>query len=305
MTAIEAKTIGPVLTELFRAAIRSGKRARTETGISHNPVSTSSMAIALAQKQVGDLQQQRCLIIGLGEMGQLAFKRLQSRGVQRISLVNRTYQRAANLARQHGHTAYRWEDLPDALAAADIVISATAATQPVISVADIRAVMATRPQRPLFLLDISMPRDIAPAVAGIEGVHLYDADQLQGSLDESLAARRQEVPKVEQIIAEEQGALQAHLRMLAVKPVIVTLREKAEGIRQHEMARMLHNLGEVDDKTMQQLQIFSRSLVNKLLHEPTIRLKTKASHDEAKRYVTALNDLFDLEQEPAGEPDNV
>jgi glutamyl-tRNA reductase len=301
MAAVESKRIGPVLTELFRAAIRSGKRARTETGISHNPMSTSSMAIAQAQKQVGDLKKQHCLIIGLGEMGRLAYKRLQARGVQRISLVNRTYQRAADLALQHGHTTYRWEELPEALATADIVISATGATQPVISAGDIRDVMASRPQRPLILLDIAMPRDIAPEAAQIASVHLWDADKLKGNLDESLAARQQEVPKVEQIIAEEQEALLVQLRILAVKPVIVTLREKAENIRQREMERMLHNLGEVDDKTLQQLQIFSRSLINKLLHEPTIRLKTKASHDEVNPYITALRDLFDLEQGPAGE----
>ena len=279
MAAVEAKTIGPVLTELFRAAIRSGKRARTETGISHSPVSTSSLAIAQAQKQVGDLKPYHCLIIGLGEMGRLAFKRLQARGVPHISFVNRTYERAAELARQHGQTAYRWEELGAALTKSDIVISATGATDPIISAGVIRAVMAARPQRPLILLDISVPRDIMPDAAQIENVHLWDADELKGSLDESLAARQQEVPKVEQIIAEELDALLAQLRMLAVIPVIVTLREKAESIRQHEMERMLHNLGEVDAKTLQQLQIFSRSLVNKLLHEPTIRLKTKASHD--------------------------
>jgi glutamyl-tRNA reductase len=305
MAAVKVKTIGPVLTELFRAAIRSGKRARTETRISHNPVSTSSLAIARAQKQVGDLKPYHCLIIGLGEMGRLAFKRLQARGVPHISLVNRTYERAADLARQHGQTAYRWEELGAALAKADIVISSTGATDPIINAGVVRAVMAARPQRPLILLDISVPRDIMPDVAQIENVHLWDADELKSNLDESLAARQQEVPKVEQIIVEEEEALLAQLRMLAVKPVIVTLREKAEGIRQHEMERMLHNLGEVDAKTMQQLQIFSRSLVNKLLHEPTILLKTKASHDEANPYITALNDLFDLEQDPVSEFESV
>jgi len=305
MAAVEAKSIGPVLTGLFRAAIRSGKRARTETGISHNPMSTSSMAIAQAQKQVGDLKQYHCLIIGLGEMGLIAFKRLQARGVQRISLVNRTNKRADDLARQHGHAAYRWEKLGDALTAADIVISATGATQPIISAGDVQAAMAARPQRPLILLDIAIPRDIAPDAAQIEGVHLWDADELKGNLDESLAARQQEVPKVEQIIAEEMDALLAQLRMLAVKPIIVTMRERAENIRQHEMERMLNNLGEVDAKTLQQLQFFSRSLVNKLLHEPTIRLKTKASHDEANLYITALSDLFDPEQQPSSELDSV
>jgi len=301
MSAIEAKTIGPVLTELFRAAIRSGKRARTETSISHNPMSTSAMAIAQAQKLVGDLKQHNCLIIGLGEMGRLAFKRLRARGVQRISLVNRTYERATSLARQYEHKAYRWGELTEALADADIVISATSAPKTIINADQVRAIMAGRPQRPLILLDIAVPRDIAPDVGQLPGVFLWDADELKGSLDEALAARQQEVPKVEQIIAEENETLLAQLRMLAVKPVIVNLREKAENIRRHELERMLNHLGDVDAQTMKQLQFFSRSLVNKLLHDPTIRLKTKASHDEANMYADAISDLFDLEQEPSPE----
>jgi glutamyl-tRNA reductase len=304
MNAIEGKTIGPVLTELFRAAIRSGKRARTDTNISHNPMSTSTMAIAQAQKLVGDLTHLNCLIIGLGEMGRLAFKRLQARGVQHISLVNRTYERAASLAGQNGHVAYRWDDLPLALTKADIVISATSATQAVISADDLRHIMADRPHRPLILLDIAVPRDISPDVGQIPGVTLWDADQLKGSLDEALAARQQEVPKVEQIIAAESETLMAQLRMLAVKPVIVNLREKAENIRQHELERMLNHLGEVDAETMQQLQYFSRSLVNKLLHDPTIRLKIRASHDEANTYAAAISDLFALDPQPAAELKN-
>jgi glutamyl-tRNA reductase len=163
--------------------------------------------------------------------------------------------------------------------------------------------MAARAQRPLILLDISVPRDIMPAVGQLENVHLWDADDLQGNLDESLAARQQEVPQVERIIAEEEEILLGQLRVLVVKPVIVTLREKAENIRQTELERMLSNLDEIDEKTMQQLQYFSRSLVNKLLHEPTVRLKSRASHNEADSYVEALSDLFDLEQlesEPGG-----
>lgn len=305
MAAIETGTIGPVLTDLFRAAIRSGKRARTETDISHNPMSTSSMAIAQAQKRVGDLKPYHCLIIGLGEMGRLAFKRLQVRGVERISLINRTHERALQLARQYGQQAYPWEALEEALVTADIVISATAATTPVLDATGVRTVMARRPQRPLILLDIAVPRDITPEVAEIENVYLWDADALQSNLDESLAARQREVPKVERIILEEEEALLAELRMLAVRPVIVTLREKAESIRQHEMARVLQNLGEVDEKTMEQLNYFSRSLVNKLLHEPTMRLKTKASHNEADPYVETLSDLFALEQQGNGEPREV
>jgi len=295
MKAVEEKSAGPVLTELFRGAIRSGKRARTETTISQNSMSTSSMAIAQAQRVVGDLTNQNCLVVGLGEMGRLAFKQLQARGVKQISLINRTYQRAANLGQQYGQPVHRWEDMAEVLCESDVIVSATGSPDTVITVDQVRAAMAVRPQRPLILLDIAVPRDIAPQARQIPGVHLWDADELKGSLDEALSAREQEVPYVEHIIDEEMEVLLARLRMLAVKPVVVRLREKAEGIRQQELERTLNHLGEVDAQTLEHIQFLSRSLVNKLLHEPTVRLKSKASQDEANLYVDAISDLFDLD----------
>ena len=292
--ATAAKTIGPVLGELFRTAIRVGKRTRSETSISHNPMSTSSMAIAQAQRVLGDLRDKQHLVVGLGEMGQLALKQLHNRQVTRIAIANRTRARAEFLAEHINATIYTLDELTSALEKADVVISATSATHPVITTEMVADVMAKRPFRPLVLLDIAVPRDIDPAIQHIPGVHLFDADQLKGNLDEALAARQQEIPKVEKIIASEVNALSAQLRQLSVKPVIVTLREKAEDIRQQELDRTLRHLGELDPKTLKHIHHLSRSLVNKLLHEPTLRLKAKANEDDAASYAAAISDLFGL-----------
>ena len=294
-TAVENKSTGPVLTELFLAAIRSGKRARTETTISKNAMSMSSMAIAQAQSVAGDLTHKNCLIVGLGEMGRLTLQQLQARGVAHISLVNRTFERAAQLGRQHGQKIYHWPELAEALRAADVVFSATGAADIVITPDLLDAVMVERQERPLIMLDIAVPRDIAPDVRQIAGVHLWDADELQGNLDGALAAREEQIPQVEHLIDEELELLPARLRMLAVKPVVVRLREKAEEIRRQELARTLNHLGTVDEQTLEHFQFLSRSLVNKLLHEPTVRLKDKASRNQANGYVQAINELFDLE----------
>lgn len=296
MDAVDSKSIGPVLTELFRAAIRTGKRARTETSISRNPMSTSTMAIAKAHELLGVRTGHRYLVIGMGEMGQLALKRLHKADAAQIGMINRTYQRAADLVRDKTMIAYRWEELPDALAAADIVISATGAPHTVISAEMISNVMDSRPSRPLVLLDIAVPRNIEPDVGQIVGVHLYDADHLQSSLDGALAARQAEAPKVECIITEELDALAIQLRVLNVRPVIVHLREKAERIRQEEVERTLRYLGDANPQIVKQLHLFSRSLINKLLHDPTVRLKSKAGNDEAAQYAAAINDLFALDE---------
>ncbi len=288
--AIAGKTIGDTLDALFRAAIRVGKRARAETAVSRNPMSTSSLAIAHAEKRLGGLKERHILIVGLGEMGRLALKRLKARGVQNITLANRTDSRAATLAAEH-HVAHRpFADLQHAIAAADVVISATSSPQIVLTGAMVSGAMADR-TNPLILLDIAVPRDIDPATRTIPHVELTDADELKSSLDEAFAARQNEVPKIEEIIAQEQTLLTAKLRTNSVKPVIIGLRGRADRIRQSELERIFPNLDALDPETQKQLHYFSRALVNKLFHEPTIRLKTNA---ETAVYADALTDLFDL-----------
>jgi glutamyl-tRNA reductase len=196
--------------------------------------------------------------------------------------------------------AYSLEQLPAALSQMDVVITATASPQPIISAAMVAAVVAGREERPFVLIDIAVPRDVDPAVRDAPGVHLFDVDDLQGTLDSALAARRREVPRVETIIHQEISCLRAELQELAIKPLIVDLRRKAEAIRRRELKRTMRYLDDVDAETMEHIQHLSRSLVNKLLHDPTIRLKAKASNGHAANYAAAVRDLFALETTTTG-----
>ena len=294
MAAVQARTIGPALDALFRAAIRTGKRTRTETAISSSPASVSSVAIALAQDIVGDLNGRHTLVIGLGEMGRLALKALGHRGVTAVSVANRTWVRAETAVARFNGRAYSLEQLPEALLAADVVISATASPIPVITAGMVQQAMSQRGARPLVLIDLAVPRDIDPAIQTMPNVRLYDVDDLQSSLDDSLAARQAAVPLVETIVAEETAVLDKELQQLAVQPLIADLHQKAEAIRQRELERTLRHLGDVDPQTLEHLQHLTRSLVNKLLHEPTKQLRTQASTETAVTYASAVRELFGL-----------
>ena len=280
MQATEAGVLGHCLTHLFRAAIRAGKRARNETAISANPASISSVALALAQQHAGDLRQQRVLVIGTGEMGRLALKSLSHRGAGCVEVVNRTFARAQSAAANFGACAFPLESLAERLAQADVVIAATGAPQPLLTKELVADALSQRPERPLLLVDLAVPRDIEPAVGELPGVRLFDVDDLRGTLDDALSAREGEVPQVEAIIAEEVAGLQNSYREMSVRPLIVDLRRKAENIRQREMERTLRNLGDIDDATLRHIQKLSQVLVNQLLHEPTLYLKEQAVNGE-------------------------
>lgn len=296
MEAVDKRTIGPALTTLFRGAIRAGKRARAKTSISSNPASIASVSINLADQLVGPLHDRRVLVIGLGEMGQLAISALRKRNVTQISLANRTVDRAARLARGWNGEAFSLEQLPAAIAGAEVIISATAAPNAIIDKRLVLDAVGHRRERDLVIIDIALPRNVDPDVRSIPYVHLFNMDDLRQSLDQALEARRGEIPRVEAVITREMDALLREFRELAVNPIIVDLRLKAEGIRQHEMQRTLRFLGEdVDPQTLKQLQHLSRSLVNKLLHEPTVRLRQKASNGQADAYATVVCELFDLD----------
>jgi len=243
---------------------------------------------------LGDLRQKRVLVVGAGEMGQLALKGLQHRGVMQIALANRTRQRAETAASHYNAQVVDITNLTAEMARADVVVSATSAAELLITQEMVAAAMAQRPQQPLVLLDIAVPRDVDTAVTTIPHVHLYDADALQNSLDEAYAARQAEVPRVEAIIEQELAAYTDQMREMAVKPVIADLRQRAEDIRQQELARALRHLDNADPATLDQLQHLSRSLVNKLLHEPMTHLRTKAREEEAAVYAETVRELFGL-----------
>lgn len=289
-----AHMVGPVLGLLFRFGIKAGRRARSETQISTNAMSVGSAALNLAHQVTGGLHNQRILVIGLGEIGQLTLKGLRARGITNVALANRTVARAQTMATAWGGKAYGLDELPRALRDADVVISATSASEPLIDVPMIAGVMAQRHQRPLVFLDLAVPRDIDPAVRALPGVQLFDVDDLRQNVDTALAARQREIPQVAKIIGELVLDWQQQFQELQMRPVVVELRQKAEQIRQRVVERTLRHLGEVDGQTVDQLWHLSHALVNQLLHEPTVQLKRKAGHQEADLYAHLVSDLFGL-----------
>jgi glutamyl-tRNA reductase len=293
--ALTAGTAGPVLPAVFRAAIRAGRRARAETAISANPASVSSVAMTLAQEVLGsDLRQQNVLVIGLGEMGQLTLKGLRARSVYQVAVANRTLARAEQVARQGDYHVFALSQLAQALVWADVVFTATSSPEAIITHNLLAAVSSTRTGRPLVMVDLAVPRNVESAARQLPGIYLFDMDDLRGNLDEAIAARQREVPRVAAILAEEMVNLQAELQQLTIRPLIADWRRQAEMIRQREVARTVRNLGDVDPQILAHIQSLSQSLVNKLLHQPTTRLKEKAGQGQVVEYVLAVRDLFNL-----------
>lgn len=291
--AVGAGAMGAVLSAAFRAAIRAGKRARTETGIARNPASVSSVAVRAAEQIFGELASRHVLVVGAGEMGELAVEALRARGVQQIAVANRTRQRAIELAEKWGGQPLSFEQLAEAMREADIVITSTGAPHTIVSPAMAREAMNGR-ARPLVFLDIAMPRDVDPAVAEIPGVHVFDIDHLQDCLDGAIADRHAEIPRVEQIVAEEVSAFETWLRGVEIAPVIADLRAKAEHIRQRELVRTLRHLPDLDPETLRHIEHLSESLINKLLHEPTRQLRAEAGNGNAAEYAHTVRRLFGL-----------
>ena len=218
------RTVGPVLSRVFRRAVRTGRRARSETSIGRNPATMSSVAVALAGSVVGSLRDRRVLVIGLGEMGSITVKALRSRQVREIAVANRTRARAEEVSARWGYRAYPLDELATALEWADVVISTTSSAHLIVDRGIVGDVVTRRDGRSLVFVDIAVPRDIDPAVRELPGVHLFDADDLSGNLGDSLAARRNEIPRVERIVVEEIASFEAELRELEVKPLVGQLR---------------------------------------------------------------------------------
>ena len=296
--AIDAKAIGPLLTALFRSAIRVGKRAHNETAISSRPVSISSVAVATAEATLGPLAQRKAVVVGVGEMGVQALKTLQGRGVQDVVVVNRTVAKADVLAKRFGYRAAPLTALPALLADADLVLSATGAPAQILTGPLIEAARSQRGPEPLMLIDVAVPRDIDPDVRALDGVFLLDIDELNTTVDEALESRQEQIPRVNAIIEEETAAFHKTMSELEVEPVIADLRKRAEQIRQAELARTIRFLGEdVDPATLKHIQHLSRALVNKLLHEPTVALKKQATNGHAAEYASTVQDLFGLSEQ--------
>lgn len=285
---------GPVLTALFQAAIRAGKRARSETQISHHSSSISSVAIAGIVATHGSLENLSVVVIGVGEMAQLAVASLRSRGVGRLAIVNRSCERASALLGEGEERALRLDQLREALISADVVISATAAPHLVLTRETVAAALKERPRRRMTLVDIAVPRDIDPAVAELPGARLINMDALHEGLSSARHAREREVPRVESILEEETGRWRGKLRELQVLPVIKRLHLEAESIRKRELERTMKHIGEIDEETMEHIHHLSRALVNQLLHRPTQKLRQEAGNGSSAGYAAVVQELFDL-----------
>lgn len=286
--------IGPVLSALLRGAIHAGKRARTETAISRNPASVSSVAAQLADSVVHDLKAAQIAVLGAGEMAELAVEALRKRQATHITVVNRTHDRAAQLAARWQARALTFEQLTPALLEADIVIASTGAPHILIKPSAVREVMAQRPDRPLIFIDIAVPRDVDPEVNALPNVRCYDIDQLEARVNGSLVERQQAVPQVEAIVSDETENFMTWLHSLDIAPVIAGLRAKAEVIRRAEVDKTLRHLKDLSEADKRRIEALSEALVSKLLHDPTLRLKAEASNGHAAEYAAALRHLFAL-----------
>ncbi len=285
---------GPLLNRVFQAAVHAGKRARGETAIGHNPASVASLAAALCERAHPNLKTAQAAVLGAGEMAELAVEGIRKRGVQKIIVVNRTADRAEALARRWEAETADLASLTGILRRADILIASTGAAHTLIHREMVMEALADRPHRPLVLIDIAVPRDIDPEVAEIPQVRLYDIDHLNAHLEQSLAKRAGEVPKVERILAEEAAQIMEHLTTLDMLPVIVDLRQQAEAIRQNELQKSLRRMPELTEEQRDRIDAMSQALVKKLLEAPTRQLRVAASSSDAPERAAFARRLFDL-----------
>lgn len=287
---------GPVLSAVFRGAIRAGRRARAETGIARSPVSVSTLAAAAVASLVPDLSRSTLLVIGAGEMASLAASALTRRGARDIVVMSRTLESAEELAGRFEGRATTFERLSDALVEADVIVTSTTAPHHVIGAELAATIMARRPDRPLVIVDIAVPRDVEPGAGDIPNVTLIDLDSLQSHVDSNVAVRESEIPAVEAIVEEEAVAAMAWLRQLEIAPLIAELRAHTEGIRRQVLDRAARHFAHLSGEDRRRLEWFSASLVNAVLHEPTTRLKDETAGGESARFALALRRLFGLEE---------
>ena len=294
LAAQRAGTAGHVLSALFRQAIHAGKRARTETEIGLGARSLGEMAISLARQTMGELHGRSALIVGAGKMSELAGRTLAEAGLTCLMIANRTFDRAATLASALGGRAVHFDSLAASLRQADVIIAATGAPHIVLHPADLEAAMAARPDRPLLVIDLAVPRNVDPLARHIPGLLLYDMDDLMTVVASHHPVAASAIAAAETIAAEEAGAFVDWWRQRQAAPVIQALRAQAESVRQVELARTLRRLGPLTLEQETVLQAFSKALVNKLLHTPTCRLKSRASGHAQEDYLAMASDLFAL-----------
>jgi glutamyl-tRNA reductase len=288
---------GPILNRLFRGALGAGGRVRQETAIGEKGVSIPSVAVELARRTLGDLSQRRVLVIGAGETAELVARALVARGVTTVFVANRHYDRAIGLAERFGGSAVRFDELPEQLQAADIVVSATNSPHHIVEADELRHVMKGRDSRPILLVDIAVPRDMEPACRDISGASLYDIDDVQQIVERNADGREAEARRAESIISGELERFEQWMASLEVVPTLASLRDRADEVVRRVLAENEGRWESLSDADRDRLSAMTKAIASRLLHEPTVRMKRSAGSDNAYLYVSALRELFGLDAE--------
>ena len=294
LAAEKESTAGHLLGSMFRHAVESGKRVRTETEIGRHPVSISSAAVAVAAEHLGGLEGCRVLVIGAGEMADGMAVALANRGVAEICVANRTLGRGDDLADRVGGRAVELDVLPDELARADLVLASTGSSDMLVERSAVETAIANRPDRPLLIVDVAMPRDIDPGVGAVPSVTLLDLDDLKDFARRSSDRRRAEIGKAREIVNDEIERYRAERAARQAVPLVVALRALGDDVRHAELERYESRFATLDEATRSDIDALTKAIVNKLLHEPTVRLKATAGTDLGAAYAESLAALFDL-----------
>jgi glutamyl-tRNA reductase len=295
--AAEYKTSGIILNRFLHKAFSVAKRVRTETRIASSAVSVAFAAVELAKKIFGELSDKTVMLIGAGEMGELAAKHFITSGIRSIMIANRTFERAEKLAEEFDGRAVNFSDLFDHLHKADIVLSTTGAPQHIIRQKDVTDVIRRRKLKPMFFIDIAVPRDIDPKINDLENIYLYNTDDLQGVVESNLRQRAMEAEKAEAIVNQEIAQFFTWLSSLNVTPTIVALRSRFEEIRRAELARTLSGWKDLPPQDAKRLEALTSAITAKILHTPVTVLKQNQQGNRNDLYMDALRQLFDLQIE--------
>jgi glutamyl-tRNA reductase len=302
LALVEGAT-GPILNRMFRGALAAGKRARTETAVGEKGLSIPSVAVELAQRNLGDLSERRVLLIGAGETSELTARALAARGSDAVFIANRGYNRAISLAQRFGGQAVRIDELPTQLAGADIVVSATNSPHHLIERSELALIMGERGGRPLLLIDLAVPRDLDPEIREIEGVSLYDVDEVQAIVDQNASGRAAEARRASGILDSELARFERWLGAQEVMPTVAALRERADAIVEQALAENVTRWESLSDTDRERVEQLARAIASRLLHEPTVRIKGLADREDAYLQVSALRELFGLDAGTEPEPE--
>lgn len=295
--ALEREATGVILNNLMGTALHVAKRVRTETGIATSAVSVSTAAIELAKKIFGDLKGRAVMLIGAGKMSELSAKHLLADGVGSVIVANRNFNRAVELAERFSGRAVRYDEAKAEMVRADIIISSTGAPHQILSKADLQEIILQRRNRPIFLIDIAVPRDIDPMANEIDNVYLYDLDDLQGVVQANLRERQREADRAEALIDREVRQFVGWLESLKVVPTIVAMRKKVESIREEELQKVFARLPDLTSEERHAIATLTSSIVNKILHDPMTELKRQSARKDGHLYVNVLRRLFAIGDE--------